>query len=555
MPERQIGIPAPALPPGAARPAFRGTRRAPELSVPGATLSRTKVRFLEVVVSAADVAALPVHTRAPLEGMSTGDLETELLGLAGHIAAAQCRFLRLLAEFDRRDGWAGPGVRSCAHWLSWRAGMSLRTAAEHVRVAHALEKMPRITEAFAVGRISYSKVRAITRISGADTTCLAGIAAAGSTGSGPGDPDAPARSAEPERPDGSAHLPADPAVSGPGAVDPSAAEQVLLNLALSGTAGHVETVVRAVRRRCTPPEDIAARRGLSWHWDQDGSLVLRGRLAPDEGAALIAAIETNLPPREPVRHPVPEPPHDWSQRAVEQEPGPADDRVAARRADALVALATATTDEKESAPIVARGNAQVVVHLDVSAGTGIGAARIPGGPELSPNTAERLACDARVQLLLSDRRNNRLYLGRSRRLATPAQIAALTVRDEARCQFPGCTHTRYLHAHHVRPWWQGGRTDIDNLVLTCSFHHRLIHDHGYRIRRGPDGWEFRRPDGSPVPASAAPLAGNVEGLIEIATREGLRIGRDTLTPTWAGERLDPEPILDTLLPRHPQAAA
>jgi len=103
-----------------------------------------------------------------LQRMSTDDLEAELLTLAGHIAAAECRFLQLLAEFDDRKGWAGDGIRSCAHWLSWRAGMSLRTAAERVRVAHALQQLPRIREAFGAGKVSYSKVRAISRVTGSD---------------------------------------------------------------------------------------------------------------------------------------------------------------------------------------------------------------------------------------------------------------------------------------------------------------------------------------------------------------------------------------------------
>jgi hypothetical protein len=462
-------------------------------------------------------------------------LEAELLGLAGHIAAAQCRFLRLLAEFDRREGWAGPGLKSCAHWLSWRAGVSPRTATEQVRVAHALQKLPRVGEAFAAGRLSYSKVRAITRLVGADTASLPALAATIA---------ATVAAAE------GAVEGADPG-AGCGVADPEKAEQVLLDLALAGTASHVEKVVRAVRRRCTRPDDTAARRGVSWSWDEDGSLVLRGRFAPDEGAALIAAVQAVVPEREPVGHPVP-PPQGWRERVVEQEPGPAVDRVAARCADALVALATRSVDDRdETAPVVVRGNAQVVVHLDAATG----AAHIPGGPELAAATAARLVCDARVQLLLDDREGNRLYLGRSHRLASPAQIAALTVRDGARCQFPGCSHTRYLHAHHVVAWWRGGGTDIDNLVLTCSFHHRVIHDHHYDIRRRPGRWEFHRPDGTPVPACGTPLTGNTEGLIEMATREGLRITPDTLTPTWGGERLDPTPILDTLLPRRIRTAA
>jgi hypothetical protein len=463
-----------------------------------------------------------VSLPTPLDAMPLPDLESELLGLAGHIAAAECRFLLLLAEFDHRNGWAGDGIRSCAHWLSWRAGMSLRTATEHLRVAHALRHLPRISAAFAAGRVSYSKVRAITRIAGSDTATLTRLAAEIAAGTSD--------------------------LRHTTVADPATAEQVLLNVALHGTAGHVETVVRAVRRRHAPPENMAARRSLSWQWDEDGCLVLRARLTPDQGAALVASIEALVPPGSPVAHPVPPAPEDLDQRAREQEPGPAADRVAARRADALLALVRRGPESEET---VERGTAQVIVHVDVSSG----AARLQGGPEVPDATAERLACDARVQVLLNDRRGNRMYLGRNRRLATPAQIAALTVRDGDGCQFPGCTHTRHLHAHHVRSWLHGGRTDIDNLIMICSFHHRVIHDHGYRIRRWPGRWEFLRPNGTPIPTVAAALTGNAESLIEMHTRDRLRIDHTTLSPDWDGERLDPDPILDALLPRRVQRAA
>ncbi len=199
---------------------------------------------------------------------------------------------------------------------------------------------------------------------------------------------------------------------------------------------------------------------------------------------------------------------------------------------------------------MARGNTQVIVHLDADTG----AARLQGGPDIPASTAERLACDARVQALLNDRTGNRMYLGRARRLATPGQIAALTVRDGEGCQFPGCTRTRHLHAHHVQHWLHGGRTDVDNLVLICSFHHTVIHDHRYRIHRAPGRWEFLRPDGTPIPAPVV-LSGNAEGLVEMNTRARLRIDRHTLTPHWYGERLDPDPILDALLPRRVSTAA
>jgi hypothetical protein len=94
-------------------------------------------------------------------------LETEITTLAGHIAAATCRFLLLLGEFDRREGYHRCECISCAQWLSWKIGMSLRTARDHVRVARALEDLPITTAAFAAGQLSYSKVRAITRVASA----------------------------------------------------------------------------------------------------------------------------------------------------------------------------------------------------------------------------------------------------------------------------------------------------------------------------------------------------------------------------------------------------
>jgi hypothetical protein len=181
-----------------------------------------------------------VSLPTPLQKIPLHDLESELLGLAGHIAAAECRFLQLLAEFDDRGGWCGDGIRSCAHWLAWRAGMSLRTGVERLRVAHALRNLPRITEAFAAGKLSYSKVRAITRIAGTDTATLTRMAAEIAVGTFE--------------------------LRHTTVADPEVAERVLLNLALSGTASHVETIVAAVRRRHTRPEDLAARRSLSWQW-------------------------------------------------------------------------------------------------------------------------------------------------------------------------------------------------------------------------------------------------------------------------------------------------
>lgn len=438
--------------------------------------------------------------------VKTVELESELVNLAGRIASAQCRFLELLAEFDAREGWAGPGIRSCAHWLSWRVGLSRRTGREQLRVARALMSLPLIVDAFRAGRLSYAKVRAITRI-------------------------------------------ATPAT-----------ERALLDLALAGTASHVERAVSAARARSTAAVDHAARRGVSWRWDEDGSLVLRARLAPDEGARLIGALEAHMSAARTevgVEGGSAEPPRagagaaraagpgrsdqesaDSVTTGLEHPPGAAVDRMAARRADALLELLAPDS-----------GSHQVTMHLEVATG----AAALDDGPPIPTSTAERLACDARVRTLIKDRVGNPLYLGRGDRVVRKTQLAALRIRDQRCCQFPGCDRKRFLHAHHIVHWWRGGATDIDNLVLLCSFHHRLIHDHRYRLRRVDGVLRVWRADGEEVmaqrPLDAVPPVVSVLDL-----RVERHVDREAIVPAWAGERMDLDAILAAIVPETPAAA-
>ncbi|HLU56089.1 MAG TPA: DUF222 domain-containing protein, partial [Pseudonocardia sp.] len=149
-------------------------------------------------------------------------MEVGLLGIAGHIAAAQCRFLQYLAEFDARKLWAArDGVTSCAHRVSWKIGMNIRTADEHLRTARTLRKLPLITQAFAADELTYSTVRAISRVIGDDTSTLERISQ--------------------QLADATSHLP------NTRAADPEAAERVLLAIARYGTAAHLERLPRTPR--------------------------------------------------------------------------------------------------------------------------------------------------------------------------------------------------------------------------------------------------------------------------------------------------------------------
>jgi hypothetical protein len=106
-----------------------------------------------------------MDTHIPQPGdLSDGELEERLCVLAGTLAATESEFLLLVAELDHRGLWGRPGLRSAAHWLSWRLGMSLGAARERVRVGHALRQLPAIATAFGDGQLSYCKVRALTRV-------------------------------------------------------------------------------------------------------------------------------------------------------------------------------------------------------------------------------------------------------------------------------------------------------------------------------------------------------------------------------------------------------
>src|SRR5260221_9959851 len=166
-------------------------------------------------------------------------LGDEIAELSAHLDAATARLLTLIREFDARTGW-NIGFRSCAHWLSWRVGLELGTARERVRVARALETLPGLAQALARGELSYAKVRALTRVATPET------------------------------------------------------EARLLAVARAGTAVHVERIVqgwRQVDRRNEARKAARQHAGRCLHIypDADGTLVLRGRLAPEVGALLLRA--------------------------------------------------------------------------------------------------------------------------------------------------------------------------------------------------------------------------------------------------------------------------
>ncbi len=425
-----------------------------------------------------DVMTIPTAPGSvPLHEVPLERLESEITELAAHLNAAECRWLLLVAEFDRRQGWSTWECRSCAHWLNWKCGIALSAAHEKVRVAHCVARLPVVRASFAAGRLSYSKVRALSRV------------------------------ATPEN------------------------EESLAELALAGTASHLERIVRAYRKvqrgdEVDEADALHEARFLRWHHDDDGSFLLQARLSPEQGAEVLKALELA---REAVDESSAE---DWSTGSA---------TAAQRNADALAAMAESFL---ASGPTSggARDRHLVTVHVDaeVLAADGEGRCELEEGPALAAETARRLGCDAAVVGIVEDEHGTPLDVGRKTRTISPGLRRALRSRDQG-CRFPGCTNTRFVDGHHVQHWAQGGVTSLANLVTLCRAHHRSVHEGGYAIRRTNDGtapWAFLRPDGAEVPAvPAPPPPTDAAAIPRFNDHMGVDIAPGTM-PAWCGERLD-----------------
>jgi hypothetical protein len=152
---------------------------------------------------------------------------------------------------------------------------------------------------------------------------------------------------------------------------------------------------------------------------------------------------------------------------------------------------------------------QLVVHLDREL-TSVEPklrASLEDGTHVSAETLRRVACDSGLVAAALDEGTSVLDIGRRTRAIPTAIRRALSIRDRG-CRFPGCGNTRFLHGHHVAHWLHGGRTALENLVLLCPFHHRMVHEGGFGIAVGDRGEvEVRTPAGKPLPSGAKSRSG------------------------------------------------
>lgn len=237
------------------------------------------------------------------------------------------------------------------------------------------------------------------------------------------------------------------------------------------------------RRSREEAAEVERDRYLAWWYVDDGRrLALEAELPAGQGAAVINAIQ-----RMAARVPT-----------MPDEEHPSDAR--GRRADALVALCQA-----QIAVDPDPDRATVVVHATLEGLVGASSGgHTEGGAVIHPETVRRLLCNARVQAVIEDGKGDVIGLGRLAREPSAWMVRQLRWRDRE-CRFPGCGARAFTEAHHVQWWGRGGRTDLDNLALICSFHHRLVHEHGWLLSREPDGEvSWFRPGGARYLAGPSP---------------------------------------------------
>lgn len=373
--------------------------------------------------------------------MNLDELADRIALIAASVDVATHQLLTHVREFDVRDGWAAHGALSCAHWLSWKCGIAMGAAREKVRVAHALGELPRMDEALKLGELSFSKVRALTRVGTAEN------------------------------------------------------EEKLVAIGRQTTASQLEKVCRLMEQ--IQPRDATKDEERRWLRVRDvpgGMVRVEAQLRPEEAARVVAALDVFA-------------------------------GTAEERADALMTMAEATLrgDQPQRPPV------EVVLHID--------AATLAGnhdGTGVPAETSRRLLCDAGIVPALDDEEGRTLELGRKSRVFSGALRRALLVRSRGRCEFPGCTHDRYLEAHHVVHWIDGGETSMANGAILCSTHHKRVHEGHFKVVATPNGPEFLRADGRPVVQVAPPP-------------RAVMLPEAPLPPTWDGDRVDYDAVVSWAL--------
>ena len=259
-------------------------------------------------------------------------------------------------------------------------------------------------------------------------------------------------------------------------------EEALVSWASDVAPGAIRRRGDELRRsQRTEVEQIEEDRWLAWRWTDEGRrLLLEAELPSVHGTVVTEALDR-------LANEIPAMPGEESHLLIGR-----------RRADALTVICGSGGDASDD-------RSTVVVHVQAEALADAEANGVTeGGAILHIESIRRLMCNAKIGAVVEAADSSVIGVGRAAREPSAWMMRQLRHRDRT-CTFPGCGNRRFAHAHHIEWWSRGGRTDLDNLALVCTFHHRLVHEHSWNLERAPDG-EVRwfRPGG--VRYRAGPLA-------------------------------------------------
>ncbi len=356
--------------------------------------------------------------------------------LNGGIASNQCAQIEWLVHFDDLEGWRTSGCRHCCAWINNELGISLPLAWEYLRVGRKLKVLPIMRALFRSGRLTWSKVRILSR-----------VATEGN-------------------------------------------ESSLCRVAVDASATDVERLCNEYRWSEDEKSELAEEqyqamlqynaRSLTWSKAGNGNTIIKISLPPDLAQAVLNSVESALEQT------------NKSNRSELQQP--VNLSMSQRRADAAVIMAEQSL-QFAGKDIAAADRYQVIVSVDAEelisdSRTSISQtsihkkrASIAGQGAVAREAARRIACDCSISTIeQSD--GEPINIGRKSRLWPSAMARAIKARDQ-HCQFPGCTQHQHLHIHHIQHWADGGSTSVENGVCLCSHHHRLVHEGGYVITKSP----------------------------------------------------------------------
>ncbi|MDE0226568.1 MAG: DUF222 domain-containing protein [Gammaproteobacteria bacterium] len=469
------------------------------------------------------------------------ELRRAVTDMAARINLADWRFVKLIAAMARTRSWREGGYCNLGNWLDHQCGLGPCAARERIRIGRALERLPLIDAAFRDGVISYSKVRAITRVATPHTDAM------------------------------------------------------LLAIAEGSSAAQLESLVRTYERVGGSGRKRASseqRRSLTWHYE-DGMLVITAAVPAERGALVINALQQVVDGRRDEGEA-----RDGAWLAAMGQKGTAGPAADDGSEEAPVEGAVATDDKElpaqsewttdvptdvsaetpannvvrdnggeDSLQIESATLTDADVSGDVSAETDglpnwltfalssreqryadalvdmaehclatragawkrrrtgrryevvltigrneLAKQRAAGGARyhverdwgVDQEDARHIACDADLTEYIQDAKGDLLNYERRSRIVPARLLRALKLRDQNRCRFPGCAHQRYVEAHHVRHWIDGGETCLENLVLLCSAHHRLLHHGAYHIVMEDGDVVFVGRNGEVMPPALSP---------------------------------------------------